>query len=87
MNLIGKFTEVYEDCMDYYKKIEAEGFDISEEINCMEEGWNNKELYAKLNKAGLLCLTAGPGLRLLPPLTITREEMDKGLAILKETLK
>ena len=41
MNLIGKFTEVYEDCIDYYKKIEAEGFDISEEINCMEEGWNN----------------------------------------------
>ena len=53
----------------------------------VEEGWNNKELYAKLNKAGLLCLTAGPGLRLLPPLTITREEMDKGLEIMKETLK
>ena len=51
------------------------------------EGYSNKELCARLNKAGLLCLTAGPGLRLLPPLTITREEMDKGLAILKETLK
>jgi acetylornithine/N-succinyldiaminopimelate aminotransferase len=34
----------------------------------------------------LLCLTAGPGLRLLPPLTITKEEMDKGVAIMKETL-
>ena len=31
-------------------------------------------------------LTAGQGLRFLPPLTITREEMDKGLAILKATL-
>ncbi len=51
------------------------------------EGYSNKELCAKLNGAGLLCLTAGPGLRLLPPLTITREEMDKGLAILRETLK
>ncbi len=51
------------------------------------EGYSNKELCAKLNKAGLLCLTAGQGLRLLPPLTITREEMDKGLAILKETLQ
>ena len=36
---------------------------------------------------GLLVLTAGPGLRFLPPLTITREEMDRGLAILKETLR
>ncbi|MEA4932100.1 MAG: aspartate aminotransferase family protein [Lawsonibacter sp.] len=46
----------------------------------------NKELAAELVKHGLLCLTAGPGLRLLPPLVITKEEMDRGLAILKETL-
>ena len=46
----------------------------------------NGELAAQLIDNGLLVLTAGPGLRFLPPLTITREEMDKGLAILKETL-
>ena len=46
----------------------------------------NKELAAKLIENGLLCLTAGPGLRLLPPLVITREEMDKGLAIMKAAL-
>lgn len=46
----------------------------------------NKELAAKLVEHGLLCLTAGPGLRLLPPLVITKEEMDKGLAIMKQTL-
>ncbi len=46
----------------------------------------NKELAAQLVEHGLLCLTAGPGLRLLPPLVITKEEMDRGLAILKETL-
>lgn len=50
------------------------------------EGFSNKELCARLNQAGLLSLTAGPGLRFLPPLTITREEMDKGLSILKTTL-
>lgn len=50
------------------------------------DGYNNKELCAKLNQAGLLSLTAGPGLRFLPPLTITKEEMDKGLAILRQTL-
>ena len=37
-------------------------------------------------QSGLLVLTAGPGLRLLPPLVITQEEMDKGLAILKAAL-
>ena len=46
----------------------------------------NRELAAKLAEHGLLCLTAGPGLRLLPPLVISQEEMDKGLAILKNTL-
>ena len=47
----------------------------------------NKELAAKLVENGLLVLTAGPGLRLLPPLVITREEMDEGLAIMKNTLE
>ena len=46
----------------------------------------NGQLAAKLIGSGLLILTAGPGLRLLPPLTITREEMDKGLAIMKAAL-
>ena len=46
----------------------------------------NRELAAALAEHGLLCLTAGPGLRLLPPLVISQEEMDKGLAILKNTL-
>ena len=46
----------------------------------------NKELASLLAENGLLVLTTGPRLRLLPPLTITKEEMDKGLAILKQTL-
>ena len=48
---------------------------------------SNRELAALLAENGLLCLTAGPALRLLPPLVITREEMDKGLAILQKTLE
>ncbi|MDD3165163.1 MAG: aspartate aminotransferase family protein [Oscillospiraceae bacterium] len=44
-------------------------------------------LCAKLLDAGLLTLTAGSDtLRLLPPLTITYEELDKGLAIMKRVL-
>ena len=49
-------------------------------------GYSNKELAAQLIQNGLLVLTAGPALRLLPPLTITKDEMDQGLAILKQTL-
>ena len=45
-----------------------------------------QELATKLIESGLLILTAGPGLRFLPPLTITKEEIDKGLAVLKATL-
>ena len=52
----------------------------------VRNGYTNKELYARLNEAGVLCLTAGPGLRLLPPLTITKDEMDKGLTIMKAVL-
>ena len=51
-----------------------------------KEGRTNKELAARLVEAGLLVLTAGPDLRLLPPLVITREEIDKGLAVMKEAL-
>jgi len=46
----------------------------------------NRELAAKLIENGLLILTAGDRLRILPPLVITKEEMDKGLAIMKEVL-
>ena len=49
-------------------------------------GWSSRELAARLAGHGLLVLTAGPALRLLPPLTITKGEMDQGLAILKQTL-
>jgi len=47
-----------------------------------------KELAQKCVENGLLILTAGAdALRMLPPLTITYEEIDKGLAILKKTLE
>jgi acetylornithine/N-succinyldiaminopimelate aminotransferase len=46
----------------------------------------NRELANKLVENGLLILTAGSSLRLLPPLVITKDEMDKGLAIMKAVL-
>ena len=52
----------------------------------VKEGYNKSEIANKLIANGLLVLTAGPGMRLLPPLVITKEEMDQGLAIMKKTL-
>lgn len=47
----------------------------------------HRELSAKLNSAGLLTLTAGSdALRFLPPLTITMEEIDQGLAVFEAVM-
>lgn len=45
-----------------------------------------KPVINALLEAGLLVLSAKTKIRLLPPLTITQEELDKGLAILEQTL-
>ena len=46
-----------------------------------------KPIVTTLMDKGLLVLTAKHKMRLLPPLNITQEELDKGLSILKETLE
>lgn len=52
----------------------------------VKKGYVNKELALKLLENKLLVLTAGTGMRLMPPLTVTREEIDKALGIMKKTL-
>lgn len=52
----------------------------------VKDGFTNKDIAGKLIENGLLVLTAGPGMRLLPPLVITTEEMDKGLEIMRKVL-
>lgn len=47
---------------------------------------DSQTIVAKCIEKGLIPLTAKAKVRLLPPLTITYEEMDKGLAILEEVL-
>lgn len=51
------------------------------------EGYTNKDLSARLNQAGLLSLTAGQDCGCCRRLTITKEEMDKGLAVLRAALE
>ena len=45
-----------------------------------------KELANKALEMGVLILTAKTKLRMLPPLNITKEQIDKALEILKEIL-
>ncbi|EOS67722.1 aspartate aminotransferase family protein [Oscillibacter sp. 1-3] len=52
----------------------------------VKDGFTNKDIANRLIENGLLVLTAGPGMRLLPPLVITKEEMDQGLEIMRKVL-
>ena len=54
----------------------------------LKDGLSAGDLVKKMLEQGLLCLTAGHNtIRLLPPLTITRAEMDEGLAIMASVLR
>lgn len=52
----------------------------------LEEGLTAGEVAGKCAANGLLVLTAKTKLRFLPPLTITKEEIDSGMKILAEVL-
>ena len=56
-------------------------------IGIVLEKGTAKDVAAACIEHGLLVLTAKTLVRLLPPLTITFEEIDKGLAILEEDIK
>ncbi|MGN0537468.1 MAG: acetylornithine/succinylornithine family transaminase [Acutalibacteraceae bacterium] len=56
-------------------------------IGIVLENGNAKDIAAACVENGLLILTAKTLLRLLPPLTITYQEIDKGVAILKKVLE
>lgn len=55
-------------------------------IGIVLEKDNAKEVAAKCVEKGLLVLTAKTLIRFLPPLTITKEEIDKGLEIFKNII-
>lgn len=56
-------------------------------IGIVTEKDNAKEIAQKCVANGLLILTAKNLLRLLPPLTITYDEIDKGLEVLKKVME
>lgn len=56
-------------------------------IGIVTEKDNAREIAAKCVENGLLILTAKTLLRMLPPLTISYEEIDKGLTILNKVME
>lgn len=52
----------------------------------LKDGYTAADIAGKCVENGALVLTAKTKLRFLPPLTITYEEIDKGLAVLKDCL-
>ncbi len=51
------------------------------------EGLEAKNVLAKCQQKGLLCLTAKTKLRLLPPLTVTQDEIEEAVRIIKNVLE
>lgn len=56
-------------------------------IGIVPEKGSSREIAEACLKEGLLILTAKTLLRLLPPLTLTQQEMDKGLTILENVMR
>ena len=65
---------------------EVRGMGLRLGVSLADEAGYSAKVSAMLDK-GLLCLTAGHStIRLLPPLVISQEEMDRGLAIMADVL-
>jgi acetylornithine/N-succinyldiaminopimelate aminotransferase len=53
----------------------------------LSEDWDHTTIATQLADYGLLCLATKEGLLFLPPLLVSKEEMDRGLDILKQALQ
>lgn len=69
--------------IDEVKSITGLGLMLGIELKTKNAG----EIAKKCSENGLLILTAKTKLRMLPPLVISKEEIDKGIAILKSFLE
>ena len=70
--------------MKHVKKVNGLGLMLGVEL---DESVNAREVVLKCMEKGALLLTAKANLRLLPPLVITNEEINKGMDILADVLE
>lgn len=76
-------TKVEEMNLSVVKSVRGMGLMVGIGVTC-----SHKEAVGKMMEKGLLALTAGTDtVRLLPPLNISYEEIDEGLAILRSVLE
>ena len=68
--------------IDGVKAVTGLGLMIGLEVN-----GNSKDIAKKCLEKGLLVLTAHERVRIVPPLNITKREMDEGLTIFREVLR
>jgi len=80
----GAYLKAEIEKMDGVKEVSGRGMMLGVSLDHEKSA---RQLAEEALKRGLLILTAHEKLRLLPPLTITKAEMDEGLKILKEVLK
>ncbi len=83
VNKKGEYIREKLSSMPNVKEIRGKGM----MIGIVTEKDNAKEVAGKCVDNGLLILTAKNLLRLLPPLTISYEEIDKGLSIFKKVME
>ncbi|MCD2223952.1 acetylornithine transaminase [Listeria cossartiae] len=75
--------EEHFELLDNVSDIRGEGFLIGIELETAAE-----PVVSELREQGLLILTAGPNvLRILPPLTVSYEEIDRAVTLLKNVLE
>ncbi|MBQ8427931.1 MAG: aspartate aminotransferase family protein [Clostridia bacterium] len=80
----GEYLKTELEKMDGVKSVSGRGMMLGVLV---DDERTSRQLAEKALEKGLLILTAHEKLRLLPPLTITKDEMDEGLKILKEVLQ
>jgi len=85
-NVVAKGDVIRErvSAMPHVKEVRGKGMMIG---IVLDDGIAAKDVATACLEGGLLILTAKTLLRMLPPLTITDEELDLGLTILENTLK
>ena len=78
-------TQLQETLSEFALVKEVRGLGLLVGIECNED---ITKLIPFIHENGLLVLTAGPNvIRLLPPLTVSKEELDQAVDIIKQTIQ
>ena len=83
---IGKYIKEKFEAFEAVKKVNGKGLMLGIILDTEKIKLGSREIAEQCLEQGLIILTAKENLRLLPPLIISYEEVNKGLEILKQVL-